>query len=80
MNSKKIIPEAKNNRHLISSTQESSSALVWARMLKEEFENKNYKIPTKRAPKLILRVGSIFDKSLCQVNILIKRDIRINFF
>lgn len=66
-----ILPEARNNRHIICSTKNCVSILDIAKMLHEEFSPKNYKIPTTRAPNFLLRLGGIFSKTVASVNLKI---------
>jgi hypothetical protein len=65
-------PEAVSNRHLIVSTVEASSFGSWAIILDEEFRPKNYNVPTKLAPNMLLKVLSCFDKTLKLVNIVVR--------
>ena len=59
-----VIPECKNNRHLIVSTTEASSFQEWALILNKEFGPKNYKPPTKVAPNIMIKFAGVFDKSI----------------
>jgi nucleoside-diphosphate-sugar epimerase len=62
------LPEAVSNRHIIVSTVEASSFRSWALILDEEFRSKNYNVPTRIAPNMLLKLFSWFDKSVSLVN------------
>jgi dihydroflavonol-4-reductase len=61
-------PDAVSNRHIIVSTPDVSSFQSWALILDEEFRSKNYSVPTRVAPSLLIKVVGFFDKSLSLVN------------
>ena len=67
-----VIPEAKNNRHSIASLKGGSAFLDWAKILRDEFGSKGYKISTTKAPNFLIRIASCFEKDLTKV-ILINR-------
>lgn len=62
-----ILPEAKNHRHMVSSSKQSVSFLDIGQILHEEFTPKNYKIVTTKAPNCVIKIGAIFDKGLRMV-------------
>lgn len=56
--------DALSKRHLIVNQVVSSSFKDWALILKDEFESKNYSIPTRIAPYFLLKIFSFFDSSV----------------
>lgn len=63
-----VLFDTVNNRHIIASERESKGLIEIAKMLQDEFKPKNYKISTCKAPSLVVRFGSWFDKTVAQVN------------
>jgi nucleoside-diphosphate-sugar epimerase len=58
------IAEAASNRHLILTYTETKPIKEWAIHLDKEFRSKNYSIPLTVAPNFVIKVASIFDKSV----------------
>ena len=63
-----LIPECKNNRHLIVTSSQATSFQDWALILDKEFRAKNYKLPTKVAPNTMIKFVGIFDKTIRMVS------------
>ncbi len=59
-----ILPDAVNNRHIIASTEECNSMQEFALILDAEFGPRGYNIPTKVAPNFLIKIASVFDKSV----------------
>jgi nucleoside-diphosphate-sugar epimerase len=61
------LPEANNQRHIIVTTKEATTFKEMALILDEEFKSKNYKVPTSVAPNCLIKIFSIFDKTVRMV-------------
>ena len=59
------LSEANNQRHIIATKKELTSFKEMALILDEEFEN--YKVPTCVAPNFMIKIYSIFDKTVKMV-------------
>ena len=59
--------EANNQRNIIVTTKEATHFKDMARILDEEFKPKNYKVPQKVAPNCLIKMFSIFDKTVRMV-------------
>ena len=59
------------NRHIITTSVETSSLKEWALVLDSEFKNKGYNVPTLVAPNWVVKFFNIFDKTKRLVNIRI---------
>ena len=57
-------PEAAGNRHILSSAENSYSLVDIARYLANEFNNKGFRVPTRKAPKPLLWLVSWFSKEV----------------
>ena len=57
-------PDAVSQRHIIVNNLQCSNFKEWALILKEEFESKNYSIPTRVAPYFLLKLYSFFDDTV----------------
>lgn len=61
------IPEAINNRHIIATTSETNSFRDYALILDAEFGSKGYSVPTRVAPNFLIKLFSLFDKTVQMV-------------
>lgn len=59
---------ANNNRHIIVSRRECLSVKELALTLENEFKSRNYNVPTRMAPNWTIKLLSLHEKSLKQVN------------
>jgi nucleoside-diphosphate-sugar epimerase len=63
--------EAVNNRHIVNSQADFVSIKEIALILEAEFKKQGYNVPTSQAPNLFIKMFSIFDKPVRQVNMFI---------
>jgi dihydroflavonol-4-reductase len=56
--------DAVSKRHIIATITNSISFKTYAQILDEEFKLKGYRVPTLVAPNTILKIMSLFDKTI----------------
>lgn len=61
------LDEVVDKRHLLLTTKEPQSFQQYAKWLSEEFTPKGYKISTKLAPNMLLKLVGMFDKRIAFV-------------
>lgn len=59
-----VLQEAVGNRHIIASTVEAKSMQEIALILDKEFGSRGFNVPTKLAPNFMIKLFSLFDKTV----------------